>query len=816
MGEVYRARDSRLAREVAIKVLPASYSRDEERLRRFEREARTTGALNHPNIVAVYDVGEHDGSPYLVTELLEGKTLRTLMHIGAVARRKVLEWALQIAQGLWAAHLRGIVHRDLKPENLFVTTSGQVKILDFGLAKLTQSVGDESATLSMQTEPGTVIGTAGYMSPEQVRGETIDPRSDIFSFGVILYEMLAGSRPFRHDTPVETMNAILNEDPPPLADLALDRVVRHALEKNPGERFQSVRDLAFDLEALSGASSKSAAQQPEAPRRRRALTALLALSIAAAIAGGYFLARTTLPAPAALPTFHQLTFRLGNVSQGRFAPDGRNVVYSAAWDGKPIELFTTSTDGPESRPLGWPTGGLLAVSRSGEVALTQGCEFNWGACQGTLARVPLAGGAPREVLANVQFAEWSPDGKLAVVRAAEGRNRLEYPIGKVLYQTTGWITHPRFSPKGDRIAFADHPKLGDAGGTVAVVDLTGKKRTLSREARSIQGLAWWPSGEEVWYSGSGSLSAVTLSGRERVVLRSPTPILVNDISRDGRILLIRQNARAHLVFSSGRGQTRDLSWFNWSTAADISADGRILLFHEWSPLTGSAPAVYLRKSDGSVAVRVGEGKALALSPDGKYALSLQGTSPPQMVLLPTGVGEQRTLPSGGMTDYYSATWFPDARRILFVAEGKDHVPRSYIQRIDGGEPQPVAIEGLMAVLVSPDGKRMAAYGPDREVYNCPVGEGTPEAIAGVAAGETLIQWSADGRSLFVRAPGDSAVRIFRVDLATGRRQLWREFTPDPVGNIGLENAVRITPDGTFCLFTYWTAINEIYMIEGLK
>src|ERR1700730_14680466 len=291
MGEVYRARDDRLKREVAIKVLPASYSQDADRLRRFEHEAQSAGGLNHPNITAVYDIGSHESAPYIVTELLEGETLRARLSGGAIALRKAIDYAVQIAKGLAAAHEKGIIHRDLKPENLFLTNDGRVKILDFGLAKLTQPEGQAGQQTNLPTaagtEPGVVMGTLGYISPEQVKGKPVDQRSDIFSFGAILYEMLSGVRAFHRDSAAETMSAILREEPPDLSATnksiqpGLERVVRHSLEKNPEERFYSARDLAFDLEALSGLSAGAAVPAGVVAARSRPSWRLLVGSILA-------------------------------------------------------------------------------------------------------------------------------------------------------------------------------------------------------------------------------------------------------------------------------------------------------------------------------------------------------------------------------------------------------------------------------------------------------------------------------------------------------------------------------------------------------
>src|SRR5690242_17228771 len=476
MGEVYRARDGRLKRDVAIKILPATFSSDADRLRRFEQEAQAAGGLNHPNITAVYDFGSHDGAPYIVTELLEGETLRSRLGPGAISPRKALDYGIQLAKGLAAAHEKGIVHRDLKPENVFLTKDGRVKILDFGLAKLRPEGPDKGETdmntVSGATEPGVVLGTMGYMSPEQVRGKAADRRSDLFAFGTILYEMLAGQRAFRGETAADTITAILTKEPPDLAQTnkevhpGLDRIVRHCLEKNPEERFESARDVAFDLEALSSVStSTAAAEAAPAPRRRgwiapAAIAAALAL--AAGLAAGYRTGKKAGYVPP--PNYQQLTFRRGEIYSARFAPDGQSVVYAAAWDGRPVELFSTRTDRPESRNFGLVGGDVLAVSKSGEVLVSLDRHVQEPFIRvGTLAEVGISGGvAPREVLKDVQWADATPDGKeVAIVRDVALRSQLEYPIGKVLYQTAGWISNPRVSRDGSLVAFLEHPQRRD-------------------------------------------------------------------------------------------------------------------------------------------------------------------------------------------------------------------------------------------------------------------------------------------------------------------------------------------------------------------
>src|SRR5579872_6820 len=384
MGEVYRARDTRLNRDVAIKILPASYSADPERLQRFAQESRAAAALNHPNILSIYDIGETNGAPYVVSELLEGETLRDRLRNGPLSSRKAIDYAQQIARGLAAAHEKGIVHRDLKPENLFITNDGRAKILDFGLAKFTRpdadaaKVSGDDPTMQVATEVGTVMGTAGYMSPEQVRGKAADSRSDIFSFGAILYEMLSGKRAFHGDSAADTMSAILKEEPPDLAETnrnvspALERVVRHCLEKSPAERFQSARDVAFNLEALtdvSGSSRSGVKALPEQkPVRRWMLPLVAGLLVVASWAGVYRYARRGVAVTN--PTFHEITFRNGMIWAARFAPDGQTILYGAAWDGRPQEIFSTRFDSSDSRSVGLSPAQILSISSKGEMAIS--------------------------------------------------------------------------------------------------------------------------------------------------------------------------------------------------------------------------------------------------------------------------------------------------------------------------------------------------------------------------------------------------------------------------------------------------------------
>src|SRR5579871_3750039 len=608
MGEVYRARDTRLNRDVAIKILPASYSADPERLQRFAQESRAAAALNHPNILSIYDIGETNGAPYVVSELLEGETLRDRLRNGPLSSRKAIDYAQQIARGLAAAHEKGIVHRDLKPENLFITNDGRAKILDFGLAKFTRpdadaaKVSGDDPTMQVATEVGTVMGTAGYMSPEQVRGKAADSRSDIFSFGAILYEMLSGKRAFHGDSAADTMSAILKEEPPDLTETnrtitpALERIVRHCLEKNPAERFQSARDIAFNLSALTDVSTTTRGgmrAMPEERKSQRWLIPLLAsVLVLASWAGIYQYARRGIVG--SNPTFHEITFRNGTIWDARFATDGQTIVYGAAWDGRPTELFSTRFDSTDSRSLGLPSAQVFSISSKGEMAIALNPLYAGLSLSGTLARVPLAGGAPREVFDNVSGADWTPDGQnLAVIRAGppNGNRHLEFPPGNVLYEPNSWLSHVRFSPDGNSLAFADHVGGGDDG-RVVIVDTHGNRKASSSFYSSVQGVAWAPNGKEVWFSAvpggaSRAIYALDFSGKERLIYRAPGGLTLHDVSRNGTALLTADKARVTLsALPPGETRERSLSWFDWSLLSDMSADGKTAVFSETGEASG--------------------------------------------------------------------------------------------------------------------------------------------------------------------------------------------------------------------------------------
>ena len=764
---------------------------------------------------------------------------------------EALRIATAMEEGLVAAHQANIVHRDLKPENVLVRPDGNVKILDFGLAKLheerqvRQSQLSQAETVTEEmTREGRILGTPAYMSPEQAKGEGLDARTDIFSFGSMLYEMVTGEAPFQGKSATEILSAVLRDRPPapstrkPDLPTELDWIVGKCLEKEPRDRYQHADELAVDLRKLRRAvetgapeaatpsggvvapmtSAQTATHATIPARRNRWLWPSIAGVAAVALAAAAFLAGRWL-APGEGPvaerlSFHRQTFRRGNVLRARLAPDGKTIVYSAAWEDRPAELFQTRTDSSGSRALELKGADVLSISSRGEMAVLLKEDFlGTTAGKGTLARVPLAGGAPREVLRDVRYADWAPDGEnLAVLRVDADGSRLEYPIGNVLRR--GGLRYLRVSPDGEHVAFI----RGFQGrGAVWVVDRNGDSRMLSSGRLYLgEGLLWSPSGEEILFTSGDSvqaaLRAVDLAGNERVLHALSDRWVLHDITSDGRILMEREVFRVQAIHgSAATGAERDLSWLDQSRLVNLSRDGNTVLFTDSGE---GEPGIYLRDADGSPAVFLGTGFPWDLSPDARWVL-IREDDPRRFTLLPTGAGEARELETGDVE--LDNAWFINEEEILLVGAPADEDESSlYTLRLDGGALQRVAARPDSGVWTTTwDGKQLI-HTEGEEVVVSPMDGSPPSRIQGFDPDFKIFQVSSDARWLYVGRSGELPQRVYRFDLHTGKLEHWRDLMPqDSTGVIRID-WVYVTPDGgSYAYEVVRVTSSDLYILDGL-
>ena len=836
MGVVYKAVDSRLGRTAAIKILSTG-ALNAERERRFVQEAKAASSLNHPNIVTIYDIDtqEVDGKPlqYIAMEYVAGETLDHLIGKKGLRVRDVLKYAIQMADALAAAHAAGIVHRDLKPSNVIISQQGVVKILDFGLAKLGESGEADAYAETMHgegsplTEEGTILGTAAYMSPEQADGKPVDSRSDVFSFGSVLYEMATGQRAFPGGSKLSSLSAVLYKDPLPASRAAaevpaeLDRVIARCLKKDPERRWQTMADVKVALEELrdemdntnfSVASAVPVLRRPPRTRLWAGLGVLAGVLLGIALSFTY---QQKFFRPAEPPSFQRLTFRRGDVTSAKFAP-GETVVYSAEWEGAPSTLFSAQPGNREAQTLTLPSARVLAISPRGEMAILLG-----GGDVGTLARVPFGGGSPREVLEGVSGADWGPDGdSLAVVRAVAGKFRLEYPIGTVLYETEKRPPMmPRVSADGKLVAFFDFDvEVGDYA--LCIIGPNHPRQVLSRGWRAIGALNWSPNNREIWFSGGQpgadpALYAVTLSGAHRLVTQTGGIIVMQDVAPDGRVLLSTVNSRLGILYSPPNGgPQRDLSWLDSSLIYELSNDGQSLVFVELSNGQGRNSAIYLRKTDGSPAVQLGYGNRPSLSPDGKWVACIhhQGGQS-KLMLLPTGPGESQFPKIEGM-HFDGVEWFPDNKRILFTGNETGHAIRTWLYDLETEKTTPVTPEGTRGTRVSPEGNWFITVDPHKLLMT-PVNGGSAKTVMDLQPGESVVRWSGDGRYLFLQKREQGSIAISRLEISTHRKEPWRVVkVPEPGAQFF--GPLALSADGKACATTFQRDLANLFLVQGLK
>jgi eukaryotic-like serine/threonine-protein kinase len=823
MATVYLARDLRHDRDVAIKVLRPELAAVIG-AERFLSEIKTTANLQHPHILPLFDSGEADGFLFYVMPFVEGESLRDrLTREKQLPIADAVRIATEVAGALDYAHRHKVIHRDIKPENILLH-DGRALVADFGIALAASKAGG-----GRMTETGMSLGTPLYMSPEQAMGEReITARSDVYALGCVTYEMLAGDPPFTGSTAQAIVAKVMTEKPARPSRVRdtipedVEEAILIALAKLPADRFATAAEFATAL-AGGGATVRRAVNS--GPRDglaakpwSRALIGVAALLLLGVgfIAGRWVLGRHS----ASRIVFAPKTFHRQGIFNARFAPDGRTIVLSATTDSNGPGLFILRPDYPEQTSLGLTDTHLLSVSSKGELAILVHAEFiRHRLFQGTLARVPLDGGAPRQVLDSVREADWSPDGtELAVIHDVHGEDRLEYPIGKVLYEAAGYLSDPKVSPDGKRVAFVEHPFRWDDRGSIKVVDRLGKTSITTRNFPSIEGLAWETRSDQVLFSASGATGMIVFgvseSGQVREVMSGPGDLTMQDVSRSGQVLVTRDDASYRLMLRGRNSEIeRDVSWLNTPFGPVLAHDGSLLAFSDGGFDAGDNYAVMLQRTDGRQVARLGDGAALAFSPDGKWLLAGVFSAPPKLVLYPTGTGAERSIDVGAFESIATADWFPNGKSILVCGNKSGEAGRCYEHALDGGALRAVTPEGTGSGIVSPDGKGIVAFGQALGHRRYAISGGAGQEIPHLTFNDQVVRWSTDGRALFVS--NVSARTLDRLDLTTGVRKPFLDLGPETAIGPMRVGSATLSDDNKVYAYVTSPMSSQLFTVDGL-
>ena len=886
MGEVYKARDPKLDRFVAIKVLRPHLATDASLLARFELEAKAVAALSHPNILGIFDFGQEFGQTYAVMELLEGESLRDRLRDGPLTTRAAVEIATQAAHGLAAAHDKGIVHRDVKPENIFLCEDGRVKVLDFGLVKHVLPFSGPSSGASsvptaaynsgegLLTEQGIVLGTTGHMSPEQIRGLPVDHRADIFALGTVIYEMLGGRPAFRRDSAIETLNAVLKEEPEDLLGIrgdlppALDSLVARCLEKRPENRFQSMKDLAYALGTYGSAAGRGRRPALAVPRFLRS-TLLLACTASAVATLALVALAWSLQWPpfraAAAPSFARLTYASGLVESAFFTADGRSVYFTARLQGGRPEVLVVTPESPDPKPLGLQDSVLLGISPASELAILRRPARSLTSVQrGTLAMAPGGGGPGRDLQEDVSDAAWDGQDLSLLILDKDLNLRLEYPVGRTLW-TVHAMTHPAKLLRCSRRARVAALVEGISGARteIAAYDREGRRSVLFTKlddgnGSTITGMAWHPDGS-LWFSElQGDQTAVQVlaaGGKLRTAWRGGGAHQLMDIAPDGRILLAaHQVRRSVLVQGGGEPLPRDLSIQGSTQGLGLTPDGKAMLLLE-SPILDGGTAhdlTFFRGVDGGPALRLGRGQGRALSADGAWASLFNSDGNPAhladhfaaayraigldpataldplksqscLFFVPTGPGRpwaMRLPPSIQAADLGYPV--PGTDRVVFYGTEKGRPGRIFLADRQGGGLRPLTPEGIDYVYaglnpVSPDGRSFLVAKDTEHWFRIGLDGGEPVPFVDLQPGERLIGWSGDGKGVLLRSAAEELpVKVFQQDAASGRRRLVATFLPPDLSGHVQTRSVYASADGRVLAYTVERKLSDLFLVGGLK